>query len=72
MRKFKQMDLAEYLYGNSLNDVKFMLNEKEQIEYNSICAGCRRSCKQSFRSQIVQCPSYQSSRKNQEKEKYEQ
>lgn len=63
MRKFKQMDLAEYLYGNSLNDVKFMLNEKEQIEYNSICVGCRRSCKQSFRSQIVQCPCYQSNRR---------
>ena len=55
---YEQLDLTEYLYGIALADADFLMNEQHQIQYNEICQDCRRSCKQSFRCSIVQCPYY--------------
>lgn len=64
---YKQMDLTEYLYGISMSDADFLMNEHHQIEYNEVCASCSRKCKQSFRCTIVQCPHYRASRSSRKK-----
>ena len=32
-------------------------------KYNELCKECERSCKQSYRSQIIYCPKYLSKRR---------
>ena len=34
----------------------FFLNERNRITYNPLCRRCRRTCKQSFRAIIIDCP----------------
>ena len=41
----------------------FFLDSRGRKAYNDICRKCERSCKQSFRAKIVQCPIYQSKRR---------
>ncbi len=60
---YEQLDFTEYLYGISLKDADFLMNEQHQIQYNEICEDCRRTCKQSFRCSIIQCPYYSASRR---------
>lgn len=40
----------------------FFLNDRNRITYNDLCRKCRRSCKQSFRAQVIDCPSFLSKR----------
>ena len=55
---YEQLDITEYLYGISLTDADFLMNDQHQMQYNEICQECTRKCKQSFRCAIVQCPYY--------------
>ena len=36
----------------------FFLDERGRKKYNEICRKCERSCKQSFRATVIQCPHY--------------
>lgn len=36
------------------------LSEKGRRKYNKVCKQCVRDCKQSFRTDVVCCPRYQS------------
>ena len=40
----------------------FFLNERNRITYNPLCRKCRRTCKQSFRAVVIDCPHYLSKR----------
>ena len=40
----------------------FFLNERNRITYNPLCRKCRRTCKQSFRADVLCCPCYVSKR----------
>lgn len=40
----------------------FFLNERNRITYNPLCRKCRRTCKQSFRAMIIECPPFRSKR----------
>lgn len=40
----------------------FFLNDRNRITYNPLCRKCRRTCKQSFRATVVDCPLYISKR----------
>lgn len=40
----------------------FFLNERNRITYNPLCRRCRRTCKQSFRAIIIECPPFLSKR----------
>ncbi|PPB73717.1 hypothetical protein CDQ80_02105 [Campylobacter hyointestinalis subsp. hyointestinalis] len=42
--------------------MSFFLNEKGRISYNQLCKRCTQECKQSFRTEIVDCPRYVSKR----------
>ena len=64
---YEQMDITQFLYGGSMNDVDFLMNDQQQIEYNEICQECSNTCKQSFRCSIVQCPYFSASRKGRAK-----
>ncbi len=59
---YEQLDLAQYLYGVSMNDIDFLMNKEQQIEYNEVCMECTKSCKQSFRCSIIQCPYFSAPR----------
>ena len=37
----------------------FYINDKGWIQYNDICKGCKKDCKQSFRVTVMQCPLYE-------------
>lgn len=41
----------------------FFLDERGRKKYNELCRKCERSCKQSFRATVIQCPHYQSKRR---------
>ena len=41
----------------------FFLDERGRMKYNELCRKCERSCKQSFRAIVIQCPHYQSKRR---------
>lgn len=43
----------------------FFLNERNRITYNPLCRKCRRTCKQSFRATIIECPPFLSKRAKQ-------
>ncbi len=43
-------------------EYSFFLNDKGRISYNDLCKYCQRSCKQSFRSTVVECRQYISKR----------
>ena len=43
-------------------ELSFFLNERGRVTYNDLCRKCQRSCKQSFRAVIVDCPHYLSKR----------
>ena len=36
----------------------FFLDERGRKKYNELCRKCERSCKQSFRAVVIQCPHY--------------
>ena len=36
----------------------FFLDERGRKKYNELCRKCERSCKQSFRAAVIQCPHY--------------
>lgn len=40
----------------------FFLNARNRITYNPLCRKCRRTCKQSFRAVVMECPHYFSKR----------
>lgn len=42
------------------NDNEFFRNDVGETEYNSLCVDCGRDCKQSFRADILICPSLES------------
>ncbi len=42
-------------------ELSFFLNERGRA-YNGLCRKCQRTCKQSFRAVIVDCPHYLSKR----------
>ena len=37
-------------------ELSFFLNERGRVAYNILCRKCRRSCKQSFRAVVIDCP----------------
>ena len=39
------------------------LDERGRKKYNELCRKCERSCKQSFRATVIQCPHYLSKRR---------
>lgn len=41
---------------------RFFLNKNGRKTYNELCRRCARTCKQSVRAAVVQCPKYQSKR----------
>ena len=41
----------------------FFLDERGRMKYNELCRKCERSCKQSFRATVIQCPHYLSKRR---------
>lgn len=43
-------------------ELSFFLNDRNRITYNLLCRRCRRTCKQSFRAVIIDCPPFQSKR----------
>ena len=43
-------------------ELAFFLNDRGRRAYNDLCRKCQRTCKQSFRSVIVDCPHYLSKR----------
>mgnify|MGYP007128251469 CR=1 FL=1 len=43
----------------------FFLIERNRITYNPLCRKCRRTCKQSFRATIIECPAFISKRAKQ-------
>ena len=43
-------------------ELSFFLNERGRVTYNDLCRKCQRTCKQSFRAVIVDCPHYLSKR----------
>ena len=43
-------------------ELAFFLNDRERRAYNDLCRKCQRTCKQSFRAVIVDCPHYLSKR----------
>lgn len=47
----------------------FFLGENGRRQYNKICRGCVRPCKQSFRAILVACPYYESIRSKKCKDK---
>lgn len=48
-------------YGaDAPNDTVFFRNDVGEIEYCQLCAECKRDCKQSFRADILICPSLES------------
>ena len=50
-------------------ELSFFLNERGRVTYNDLCRKCQRTCKQSFRAVIVDCPhnlSIRSKRKEKE------
>ena len=50
----------------------FFLNHRNRITYNDLCRGCTHDCKQSFRTEIVCCPCYESKRSRRRKIRQEQ
>lgn len=45
----------------------FLLNDRNRITCNPLCRKCRRPCKQSFRTIIIDCPPFISKRSRLEK-----
>ena len=43
-------------------ELAFFLNDRGRRAYNDLCRKCQRTCKQSFRAVIVDCPDYLSKR----------
>ena len=41
----------------------FFLDERGRKKYTELCRKCERSCKQSFRATVIQCPHYLSKRR---------
>lgn len=41
-------------------------NQAGRIQFNPICHGCKRRCKQTFRAEIVRCSRYESRKRHQE------
>lgn len=49
---------------------EFFINPAtDNITFNEQCKGCTQDCKQSYRSEIVQCPHYEKAEQEQEAEK---
>lgn len=44
-------------------DWSLFLNEKGRRTYNELCRHCTHECRQSFRATIIECPHYESKRK---------
>ena len=44
-------------------ELAFFLDERGRKKYNELCRKCERSCKQSFRTTVIQCPHYLSKRR---------
>lgn len=40
------------------------LDDRGRKKYNELCRKRERSCKQSFRAQVIECPKYQSKRRS--------
>ena len=47
----------------------FFLGPSGRRQYNSVCRGCARDCKQSFRAEVIACPRYRSKRSKNCKDK---
>jgi hypothetical protein len=43
-------------------EMAFFINDKNRIEYHSLCKSCVKECKQSYRVLEIKCPIY--SKKN--------
>lgn len=56
----KAPELEEFLKESSegMDDEERAANDEFWAEVNSKCVGCTRSCKQSHRATIMQCPQY--------------
>ncbi len=59
---YEQMDFLQYVYGIPMDQADFMMNEAHEVQYNDTCLECSRSCKQSFRCQIIECPQFAKAR----------
>ena len=46
----------------------FFLDERGRKKYNELCRKCERSCKQSFRATVIQCPHYLSKRRTRQRQ----
>lgn len=57
--RYKQMGVQRY-GAKSAIDYSFFRNDVGEIEYNQRCVECERDCKQSFRADVLICPSLES------------
>lgn len=53
-------------------ELAFFLNERGRVAHNLTCRKCTGDCKQSFRTEIVCCPCYESKRSRRRKIRQEQ
>lgn len=60
---YEQMDISQYIYGIPMEQADFMMNEAHEVQYNETCMECKKSCKQSYKCQIVECPQFALMRK---------
>ncbi|MDD3882758.1 MAG: hypothetical protein PHI27_10985 [Eubacteriales bacterium] len=42
---------------------EIFLDDRGRKKYNDLCRKCERSCKQSFRVQVIECPLFSSKRR---------
>lgn len=56
---YKQMGVQRYGSKYAI-DYSFFRNDVGEIEYNQCCVGCKHDCKQSFRADVLICPSLES------------
>ena len=50
-------------------ELTLFLNERDRVEYNSLCRRCVHSCKQAYKVLVIECGRYLSKRAKEVQEK---
>ena len=50
-------------------ELTLFLNERDRVEYNSLCRRCVHTCKQAYRVLVIECDRYLSKRSKEVQEK---
>jgi hypothetical protein len=50
-------------------ELTLFLNERDRVEYNSLCRRCVHSCKQAYKVLVIECGRYLSKRSKEALEK---